>query len=219
MIRSTTILAVTGALTLSACGNMDRNASTSPLGLARMAASQVIGSRGGQTNAAAEAPRSTEDRVASALRANPGPLIMVGIENQGTTQIMALVGENGGMRTFMTPGEQAVILRGGMILGTKGLGHDLSVAEADASAALIRAGRSGEARRIMRYLTGDGLERPLTMDCRVGAGQKPGVMVETCRAGALSIENSYLPQGGAIPVSRQWLGPNLGYATVQVLRP
>ncbi len=27
----------------------------------------------------------------------------------------------------------------------------------------------------MRYWTGDGLERPLTLDCSIGGGPKPGV--------------------------------------------
>lgn len=220
MTRITMALAAAGLTALTACGNMQGDGDASPLGLARIAAAEVLGSVGRQGQAEPAAPaRSTGDRVASALRANPGPLIMVGLESQGTTEILALVGENGGMRTYMTPGEQAVILRDGIIVGTRGLGNDLSVAEAEASAALIRAGRAGTAQRVMRYWTGDGLERPLTMDCSVGAGQKSGVMVETCRAGSLTVENSYLPQGGMIPVSRQWIGPALGYATVQVLRP
>ena len=40
----------------------------------------------------------------------------------------------------------------------RGLGHDLSVAEAEQSAALIRAGRSGQARRVM--LIGIGASGP-----------------------------------------------------------
>ena len=212
--------ACTGLL-LAGCGNQADEPSASPLALARMAAGQVIGAaRGGAAQPGAEPARSPEEMAASALRANPGPLILVGLESRGTTQVLAMTGENGGMRSFMTVNEQAMILRGGMLVGTKGLGHDLSVAEADGSAALIRAGRSGQAQRTMRYITGDGLERPLPMDCRVGPGPKPGVMVEDCTAaGGLAIQNSYLVQGGAIPVSRQWIGPGLGYATIQVLRP
>ncbi len=60
-----------------------------------------------------------------------------------TTQVMAMTGENAGQRTYMTKNEQALILRGGMLAGTRGLGHDLSVAQMSSSAALIRAGRSG----------------------------------------------------------------------------
>ena len=88
-----------------------------------------------------------------------------------------------------------------------------------ASAALIRASRGGQAQRVMRYWTGDGLERPLTLDCSIGGGPKPGVIVESCRSGVLEFQNNYMVQGGRITVSRQWIGPDLGYATIQELRP
>lgn len=164
--------------------------------------------------AAAAAP-DPQAMAAEALAANPGPLILVGLEDQGTTQVLAMVGENRGMRTYMTKTEQALILRGVMLTGTRGLGHDLSVAEADGAAALIAAGRSGEARRVMRYYSGDGLERPLEFACRIGPGPNAGVMVEDCAGHGISFQNSYLPSAG---VSRQWIGPGLGYATIQVLR-
>lgn len=160
-------------------------------------------------------PADSQAMAARALAANPGPLILVGMEGAGTTQVLAMVGENGGMRTYMTPSEQALILRGFMLIGTRGLGHDLSVAEADGAAALIAAGRSGEARRVMRYYSGDGLERPLEFACRIGPGPNAGVMVEDCTGHGISFQNSYLPSSG---VSRQWIGPGLGYVTVQVLR-
>lgn len=171
----------------------------------------------GQRRAAAE-PQAAPDpqgMAARALAINPGPLILVGLEQLGTTQVLALTGENRGMRTFMTSGEQSVIMRGMMLSGTRGLGNDLSVAEADQSAALIAAGRSGTARRVMRYYSGDGLERPLDFTCRIAPGPNAGVMVETCQGHGLRFENSYLPARG---ISRQWVGPALGYATVQVLR-
>lgn len=153
--------------------------------------------------------------AAEALAVNPGPLILVGLEQLGTTQVLAMTGENRGMRTYMTKNEQALIMRGFMLTGTRGMGHDLSVAEAEQSAALIAAGRSGTVRRVMRHYSGDGLERPMDFTCSIGPGPNAGVMVEACEGHGLSFENSYLPSAG---VSRQWIGPGLGYATIQVLR-
>src|SRR5690606_2017099 len=112
----------------------------------------------------------------------------------------------------------ALIFRSGMLSGTRGLGNDLSVAE-PGTEALIRAGRSGSAKRIMRYFSGDGLERPLDFDCTVAPGPAASVMTESCQGHGLSFQNSYMVQGGQIPVSRQWVGPALGYVTVQTLRP
>lgn len=186
---------------------------TSNLGIARAALGQVMASR--RAAAAPAAPADPQTMAAEALAVNPGPLILAGLENMGSTQVLAMTGENGGMRTYMTKNEQALIMRGFMLTGTRGLGNDLSVAEASQSAALIAAGRSGTARRVMRYYSGDGLERPIDFTCKIGRGAKAGVMVEDCAGHGLSFQNSYLPGAG---VSRQWVGPALGYVTITTLR-
>lgn len=212
--------ALTGAMVvaLTACGNGGPDEqSASPLSVAGQTVRDVIAARRSSGQPAAPA-KSMEERAAEALRVNPGPLIMVGFESLGQTQIMAMTGQNGGTRTYMTPAEEALIMRGGMLIGTRGLGHDLSVAEPQTEA-IIRAGGSGSGQRIMRYFAGDGLERPLQFSCTVGAGPNPGVTVENCEGHGTSFQNSYMVQGGQIAVSRQWIGPSLGYVTIQTLRP
>lgn len=206
------LVAALALAALAACGNTRSDGPTT-LDIGRQLVGQVLSGR--QSAPAAPAP-DPQAMAAEALSVNKGPLILVGLESLGTTQVLALTGENGGMRTYMTESEQAVILRGFMLTGTRGLGNDLSVAEASGTAALVGAGRSGTAQRTMRYFSADGLERPLVFDCQIGPGPRPGVMVEDCTGHGLSFQNSYLPGAG---VSRQWIGPVLGYATVQTLRP
>ncbi|MCF3972480.1 YjbF family lipoprotein [Paracoccus salsus] len=211
-------LAAVALASLSACGNGSEDETGSgPLGVLAQTAQQAVAARraSGQPTAPEKSP---DERAAEALRVNPGPLILAGFESLGKTQIMAMTGQNGGTRTYMTPAEEALILRGGMLVGTRGLGNDLSVAEPETEA-LIRSGASGNGQRVMRYFSGDGLERPLQFNCTVGAGGKPGVIVESCRGHGADFQNSYLVQGGQIVVSRQWIGPALGYVTVQTLRP
>ena len=200
---------------LAACGNDSEG--NDWVGVVAQTASQVVAERRAATQPAAPA-KSPEEAAAEALRVNPGPLIQAGFESLGRTQVMAMTGQNGSMRTFMTPAEEALILRGGMLVGTRGLGHDLSVAEPQTEA-LIRAGASGTGTRVMRYFAGDGVERPLQFACTVGAGPAPGVTVENCEGHGATFQNSYMVQGGQIAVSRQWIGPNLGYVTIQTLRP
>lgn len=217
MIHATSRIAAAVALTaaLSACGTEQQENPTG-FSVMRQAATQIVASR-----KAEKTPVATPDpsaMAAEALRVNPGPLILVGLENAGTTQVLAMTGENNGMRTYMTKNEQSIILHDGMLVGTRGLGNDLSVAEAPQTKALVLAGRSGQSQRVMRYYSGDGLERPLPLDCRVGPGPKPGVMVEDCTGLGLTIQNSYIASGGRITVSRQWIGPALGYMTIQTLR-
>ncbi|HWL57375.1 MAG TPA: YjbF family lipoprotein [Paracoccus sp. (in: a-proteobacteria)] len=209
------MLAAATLAMLGACGNVDSEEGSIP-GMLAEAARQTVGQRDRDEVTEKVDP---SEMAATALRVNKGPLILVGLESKNTTQVLALVGQNAGQRTYMTANEQGLILRDGMLAGTRGLGDDLSVAEMAQSSALIRSGQGGQARRVMRYWTGDGLESPLTLDCTVGRGPKPGVMIESCRKGALEFQNNYLVQGGRITVSRQWIGPDLGYVTIQELRP
>ncbi|WP_022706615.1 YjbF family lipoprotein [Paracoccus zeaxanthinifaciens] len=210
MIRAVKLtMAATALAGLAACGN--DTAATGPLGVLAQTAGQVVAERRAEPAAPAKTPAQA---AAEALRVNQGPLIQAGFENLGRTQVMALTGQNGAMRTYMTPSEEALIIRDGLLVGTRGLGNDLSVAEVGTAAA-IRAG-SGSGTRVMRYFSGDGLERPLRFDCTVGAGPQPGVTVENCEGHGVTFQNSYGAQGA---VSRQWIGPAAGYVTIQTLRP
>ncbi|MFV0300980.1 MAG: YjbF family lipoprotein [Paracoccus sp. (in: a-proteobacteria)] len=202
---------------LAACGNDTDDSSASPIGIAGQAAGQILAERRAASQPQAPA-RTPEEMAAAALRVNPGPLIMAGLESAGRTQVLAMTGQNGAMRTYMTENEQALILRNGMLIGTRGLGNDMSVTE-PATEGLIRARRSGNGQRVIRYYSGDGLERALIFDCTVSPGPNPGVMVEDCSGLGVSFQNSFMAQGGQIPVSRQWAGPGLGYITIQTLRP
>ncbi len=233
--RTGALLSILALVSLAACGSKqstDAGAGVESLSAALgQVAQQGVGKLSGKQAPAAQ-PRSAEQIAAEAARVNKSPLILVTLENLGRTQALALVGQNGNMRTYMNPAEQAVILRSGMLLGTKGLGNDLAVAGADQSAALIRARRAGTAQRTMRFLTGDGLERPLPMSCTVSTGASKSFSFtgqswnaqqvgERCTtASGLSIDNSYLVTAdGQIPVSRQWISPVLGYLTIQTIRP
>lgn len=216
MSRILKIAAATAALAgLAACGNSTEGGGA--LDTVAQTARQVVAKNRAADQPAAPA-QSPADAAAEALRVNPGPLIQVGFESLGRTQVMAMTGRNGAMRTYMTPSEEALILRDGMLIGTRGLGNDLSVAEPQTES-LIRAGGSGSGIRVMRYYSGDGLERSLRFSCSVGAGPRPGVTVESCEGHGVSFQNSFMVQGGQIAVSRQWIGPALGYVTIQTLRP
>lgn len=216
MNRALKITLAAAALTgLAACGN--ETGGGGPLGALAETAGQVVAERRAPDQPAGP-EKSPAEAAAEALRVNPGPLIQTGFESLNRTQIMAMTGQNGAMRTYMTPSEEALILRGGMLVGTRGFGHDLSVAEPQTES-LIRAGASGSGSRVMRYFAGDGLERPLQFSCTVGAGPNPGVTIESCQGHGVSFQNSYMVQGGQIAVSRQWIGPGLGYVTIQTLRP
>lgn len=223
-------LAVMAAL--AGCGNQS-DEGPSGLSMARQALGQVVGGIGGegQDDAAPAPADNPETMAARALAANPAPLIFAQMENPPVPQVLAQVGQNGAMRTYMTPNRQALILRDGLLVGTRGLGHDLAVAEPGALAGLIHARRAGSGQRVMRYLSGDGVERPLPLTCTTTPGETQSFAFagrdwqarqvhESCTGQGISIHNSYLVTAdGQIPVSHQWVGPELGHVTLQVIRP
>lgn len=198
---------------LGACGNE----SSGVLGVLAQTAGQVVAERRGTEQPVAP-PKSPREAAAEALRVNPNPLIQASFENLGRTQIMAMTGQNRDLRTYMTPAEEALILRNGILIGTRGMGHDLSVAETETEGP-IRAGAAGHGTRVMRYFAGDGFERPLQFTCTVEPKPQLGGSVERCEGHGTNFQNSYIVQGGQIAASRQWIGPNLGYVTIQALRP
>lgn len=236
MIRKsalTAALLATATLIAGCSGGSRASDPSDSIGITKVAR-QAISELGGIGRKAdpAEAPPNPDEIAARALAANPAPLILVQVEGLGAApQPLAMVAENRGMRTYMTPAQQAIIMRGGMLVGTKGLGNDLSVAELNASAGLIRARRAGQATRTMRYISGDGVERPLPFTCTVSTGARQDFsfagrgwsalqVVESCQGQGVSFQNNYLVSGdGQIPVSRQYIGPVLGYVTIQTIRP
>ncbi|PTV97711.1 group 4 capsule polysaccharide lipoprotein GfcB/YjbF [Rhodobacter aestuarii] len=174
-----------------------------------------------------------EAMAREALALNQGPLLFSTRENAGTgPAVLGMIGENGPMRTYATPQMQTLMLRNGLVVGTRGLGHDMMSAEVDEVATLIHARRAGTGARVIRLLDGLGTERPLPLTCTVAPAQTGAkysfagrdwngtVMAEHCTGQGFDFTNSYLvTSSGQIATSRQWVTPELGYFTLQVLRP
>lgn len=175
-------------------------------------------------------PADAETIAREGLDANAGPLLLVTVESSKFTSVAGLQGENGAMRSWHTPGGQAVITRGGILAGTRGFGNDILSSETAALAALIRARQAGSAELTLRYLDGLGRERPLPLTCTttIGATQSyefagktvSGTqMVAQCSGYGFAFDDSFLVAGnGEILASRQWVGAGVGHITLQSLR-
>ncbi|MBW6506594.1 MAG: YjbF family lipoprotein [Rhodobacteraceae bacterium] len=227
--RAPFILAV--ALAVAGCGNSAERSDSGSLAVG-MVRNLVGGISAGRTAAAEPAAAPTPDQIAAeALDSFAGPLMLVVLESQGATTVMGLYGENGNMRTYALPSEQSIILRDGILAGTRGFGFDVMSADTDAVAALILARKEGVAAKVQRYLDADNVERPLPMECTVSRGEASEFeiagkrysgtqMVEVCSFQGQAVGSGYLVSAaGAVLASRQWIGPELGYVTLQVLRP
>ncbi|WP_415182235.1 YjbF family lipoprotein [Phaeovulum sp.] len=229
-LRLTAATAVAAALlTLAGCGSdTGKTANTAMVG--NMAKGVFARLKPGKT-AKVTAPVGQEDLARAALASNTGPLLLATIETQGATTVLGMIGENGSKRTYATPSQQNVVLQDGVLIATRGLGRDLMSADPGATPQLLATRTPGKSHRIQRYLDGEGIERPLRLSCTLTRGTTQsysfaGVnwtgmqMVEVCSASGLSIGNSYLvAENGQIILSRQWIGPGLGYVALQTLRP
>jgi hypothetical protein len=225
------VLALTFALTLAGCGT--DVSKTENAGIARTTFKGIAAllPKFGKDSDAAAQPVDQEAIALSALQLNAGPVLLVGLEATGGTTAAGMVGENGSMRTYNTPQKQSLILRDGLIVGTRGFGNDVMSANVGAVAALIHARRAGTAPRTPYYLDGEGVERPLPLSCTVSLGETKSYsfagtdwetmqVAERCTAPNVDITNSYLvTPAGQIALSRQWLAPGLGFVTLQTLRP
>lgn len=216
-------------LGLAACGNDKDGLQT--VGMVRGIGAQVAsmakpGGAGKAKVSPATQAQGLAQLAASALRSIKGPVILATMEKTASTSVLGMIGENNGVRTYATPTEQQMMLRGGLLAGTRGLGRDLMSSDTDQAAALIRGQRSGQVTRVQRYLDGDWVERPVKLTCEIapaGTISAQGVsgiqMAETCTSGAAKVQNTYIVSGGQILGSRQWIGPYQGYVDIQVLRP
>ncbi|SPH24537.1 hypothetical protein DEA8626_03589 [Defluviimonas aquaemixtae] len=171
-----------------------------------------------------------EKLAASAKSSFSGPIIVAQMEKTGLLTALGEIGRNAGVRTFVTPSEQAIMLRQGLLVGTRGLGNDLMSTELGSAAALVGGRTGGQTQRVWRYLDGEGIERPLPMNCTITRGPAKSFtfagnahstvqMDENCSGQGLSISNSYWVTGnGTIALSHQWIGPALGHVTIQLVR-
>lgn len=229
--RTTSALALSLAFVLAGCGN--DISKTENVGIARTTfkgLAQLL-PKFGKSDALPPPPIDQEAVALSALELNAGPVLLLGIEATGGVTAAGLVGENGTMRTYNTPQKQSIILREGLIAGTRGFGNDVMSADVDAVSKLIHARSAGTAKRTPRYLDGEGIERPLPLDCTVSLGEAKSYsfagtdwetlqVAERCTAPNVDITNSYLvTDTGQIALSRQWIAPGLGFVTLQTLRP
>ncbi len=223
-----TAFAAIVALSLTACGTdtSKTEGSTIAIGIAKELANRVAPGKK-QKGAATPDP---ERLAASAKASFSGPIIVAQMEKTGLLTALGEIGRNAGVRTYVTPSEQSIMLKQGLIVGTRGLGNDLMSADLGSAAAMVAGRTGGQTRRVWRYLDGEGIERPLPMTCTISRGPAKSFsfagnayntvqMDESCAGQGLQITNSYWVTGsGTIALSHQWIGPALGHVTIQLVR-
>ncbi|WP_186766467.1 YjbF family lipoprotein [Puniceibacterium confluentis] len=211
------------SLGLAACGN-DRNA-TSPVDMVQQVFRSLTS--GGTAGSGAQIPAS---QIETAYAATPAPIALVTIESRQGQALVLEIERNGAYQTFATSGRQVVVLRNGMITGTRGLGGDLMSSDADGLVALIRARQAGKTPYAMRFLTGEDVTETLSYSCDVFPDGTQSLtqgrirttatkMIANCTGAGKPFTDTFLVDStGYALSSRQWVGDYNNYLRVETLR-
>jgi hypothetical protein len=174
-------------------------------------------------------PRAGLDRAA--VEREGGPLLFAQLPELGSAALLRPAGRNGDVVTWIAPDKVSVALDGGVLTGTRGLGHDLMSAEtretrrmlagADMPARgypLLHGHLDGEHRlRVTSYLCRETARRPETVTI-LGVAQQTTRVTESCTAPDIAFRNDYwLGPDGLMWKARQWAGPALGHLLTERL--
>ncbi|HGG06707.1 MAG TPA: hypothetical protein ENK28_14705 [Aliiroseovarius sp.] len=215
---------------LAACGNDPTMGAGSQVAVDFV---KGIGGRIAAPAAAAQPAANAADPMAlvnKALAATDGKVMLAAIESRDVLAIMGVAAENHGYETWLTADRQSLILKRGVLTGSRGLGEDLMASVSDGAIALITSRRNGQATRSYQYLAGSGDTVSRTLSCQIAAAgeeqvsfgeinAKAKIMTEICSGDGLSIQNAYWVDGsGRVVKSRQWLGEAIGYIAFLPIR-
>lgn len=177
------------------------------------------------------APAAAKPDLAGVLAATKAPVNMITQKSLNSTVVLTIeIAQNGPYRTHATSTKQSLTYRQGMATATRGLGHDLMSSSVNDSLRLISARREGKAKRVMRYLDSANTTLSYVFECDMyvtgSSSVRQGVvaanvteMTENCVSETQKFTNTYMvDRGGMILSSEQWLGPEQGYFSIQVLR-
>lgn len=204
-------LALLAAAWLAACGN-DPNAGGSLQFVAELVKTQVGARRKD------DAPRITLTRAM--LADIEGPLLLATLRPVGAMALLAPVGRNRGVETYMSPDGASIALAGGVVVATRAIGPDLMAAEAEPVLAALKAG-GGAYNRRFEHLDGENHIAPFTARCVLEPqGRAEIVVVEQRFRVKRFVERCESPKGGFANVydidgkgrlrrSEQWLSGDL----------
>lgn len=179
----------------------------------------------------AQSAQVTPEQIVGVLSATPAAVSLIDIEAAKTQGLVVHIETNGPYRTYGSGDRRAIIMRNGMITGTRGFGTDLMSSDAGALISLVSSRSSGTAAYATRILDGNVTEITLNYNCQVtnaGSAQVAGGLINTvgtkmvahCVAPNHEMESVFVvDNSGRILSARQWIGAMVGHMSVQALRP
>ena len=204
---------------LTACGPMQSNN--------RLAdAAQNLLSRGGAQESAAATPASAELNREQ-IEAAPVDLLRVSYIDFGATAVLVRAGDNAGKTTWLSGDGRGATFKGGLLIGTRGLGDDLMGADIDAAIASLNGG--GNHLRTLDFLNGLSQIERVQFSCTTtveGSEEltifertyQTSIIEELCNSDIGAFKNTYWRDAnGVIWQSRQFISVGAGYLGYQRL--
>lgn len=164
------------------------------------------------------------------------PSLEVTIEDRDTTAFLVPFSERrdsgpGLLRTWRTANDAMLVMRGDVLVTTRGLGNDLAGSDADAAVKAIQQRAPISGAHTVYFVDGDNQTQSIALDCEmrtVGTEtiqivQRPFTTVhlqENCTGtrGIITYDYWVDRRDGTVLQSRQWGGPNLGYIRTRRLK-
>jgi len=158
------------------------------------------------------------------------PALQVALVEQDRAGTVLLESQRNGIDTWLTPDGATLIMRQGMLVGTRGFGAGMLASDVDQPLSMVLNGRQGYSDRFHTFLNGNDETNTRTYRCEIvnrgareiSVGDKPTqtrLMAEDCKSLDQSFLNLYWvsASGNRIVQSRQWAGDYLGIVTTRAV--
>lgn len=231
--RKAMAAALAGLLALSGCSSKGEGEGSAVLS----AGSQVFGAIKAGVGRGERPPfvNVTKEQ----LEKTKVPALQVNVLSRGGTDFLRLIADGtddtpGRLRVWRGSDGTQLVLRDGIVVGTRGIGGDIISADASATAQAVRGARAGNGERRYFISNGDFSDTEVILSCDIdNLGRETTQVVhltyttvhlrETCIGGQgdrVRIENDYWvqPGSGVVRRSKQWVGPLTGYFELILLR-
>lgn len=224
-------LTVIAALTLAACSGGGRETALSPMLTAGSALVNSVKARGANGNA----PLIKVAVTRASLDKTPGAVLEVVPDRTGLQDFLKLVGQRddptpGKVEVWQSSDNAQIILREGVLVGTKGLGGDMRSAQAQTTIDGFD-GQGGGGERLITLARLDGTAQTVPFSCDVTQLGRESIQIvdqtvathhlrEDCAFGETRFSNEYWVETGTGKMrrSKQWAGPTYGYMTITRLK-
>ena len=163
---------------------------------------------------------SMAERKAAVLRdvetaGGKTPVLLVEIPDLDAVASLLIAARNGEDITWIDPAGVSVVTRNGVVISTRGLGHDLMIADVTGASRALSGGPKTY-HRVHRYLDGEGQLQRRTFNCTLT--KTKDVTREECTDTATRFRNEFANDGTPLMTSTQWIGPQIGVAHLTRLR-